>query len=209
MKKQTIAIDIDDVLANHVEAFNAFSNKTYGTDLTIEDYSDRWADFWDLSDDEIEKRALEFQTQEEIAGFKVKDESKEALEQLKENYDLVIVTARRKHIVDTTIKWLDKYFPEVFKGIHFVPIWVPSNKITKGDICKQVGADYLIDDVPKHCNLAAEVGIKAILFGDYSWNRNTEIAKDVVRCKDWQSVLNYFNYKQHQVFGSGHRLFPE
>jgi 5'(3')-deoxyribonucleotidase len=103
-----------------------------------------------------------------------------------------IVTARRAHLIDTTREWLANYFPGYFKDIHFVPIWEPGNTITKADICKQIEADYLIDDLPKHCNVAADGGIKAILFGDYSWNKNENLHSGVVKCKDWDSVLSLF-----------------
>jgi uncharacterized HAD superfamily protein len=40
MTRQSIAIDIDDVVVAHVDAFIEFSNKNYGTNYTIEDYVD-------------------------------------------------------------------------------------------------------------------------------------------------------------------------
>ena len=97
--------------------------------------------------------------------------------------------------VEPTYEWVKKYFPGVFEGVHFVPIWETNNKVTKAEICQQIGADYLIDDLPRHCNLAAEVGIKALLFGDYSWNRNEEITEGVTRVKDWPAVVEYFDEK--------------
>jgi 5'(3')-deoxyribonucleotidase len=192
MKKESIAFDLDDVLANHVEALVAFSNEHYGTDLGVEDYSDHWSELWDVGHDEIERRALEFQTTERILDFAVKTEARLALDGLKKRYDLYIVTARRQHIVDITSDWLDMHFPGVFKGTYFVPIWVPENKITKGDICRDIGADYLIDDLPRHCNAVAELGIRAVLFGDYGWNRNRELLPGVTRCKNWDEVLEHF-----------------
>ena len=43
MGRKVIAIDLDDVLAAHVESFVAFSNERYGTSLQVDDYSDHWA----------------------------------------------------------------------------------------------------------------------------------------------------------------------
>ena len=51
-----------------------------------------------------------------------------------------------------------------------------------------IGASYLIDDSFGHCELAAEVGIKAILFGNYGWNRQQTLIDGIVRCKDWDAV---------------------
>ncbi len=192
MKKESVAIDLDDVLAAHVESFVEFSNANYGTSLGVEDYSDHWADLWGVEHDELERRATEFHIPETVAAFEVKEEAKTALQKLSDGHDLYIVTARSLHLVDTTIDWVNKHFAGLFKDTHFVPIWEPSNTITKADICRQIGASCLIDDLARHCNVAVQGGIKAILFGDYAWNRNEEIVDGVTRCKTWDDVLSYF-----------------
>lgn len=50
-----------------------------------------------------------------------------------------------------------------------------------------------IDDQLKHCQAAASLGIKAVLLGDYPWNRTEKLPSGVTRCKDWPAVLEYFN----------------
>lgn len=191
MKRQSIAIDIDDVVVAHVDEFIKFSNKNFGTNYTIDDYNDRWDILWGINDDaEIKKRAQSFHSPESVLNYEFIKDAKPTIEKLSRKYDLYIVTARPEHIVEITKTWVEKHFAEVFKGVHFVPIWYVDNKITKGDICRQIGADYLIDDAVKHCNTAAKSGVKAILFGDYAWNRHEEIAENVTRCKNWQEVSN-------------------
>lgn len=192
MRRKTIAVDIDDVLAAHVEAFVKFSNEKYGTRLTPEDYTDHWADLWHEDHDEVERRAKEFHVPQSVIQYRLIEEADTALRKLSKDYALVVVTARRQALLKTTKDWLDSYLPGVFKDTHFVPIWVPNNKVTKADICQQIGADYLIDDLPRHCNLAAKAGIATILFGNYSWNRNEKVADGVVRAKDWPEVIEYF-----------------
>src|SRR5579872_2931745 len=147
MKKEMIAVDVDDVLATHVETFIAHSNTTYGTSLNFDDYSERWGAMWGVDSQEVERRALEFQTSETILNFDTKPDAKKALHILRERYDLSIVTARRKHLIDTTYQWVEKHFPNIFEEVHFVPIWEPNSKVTKADICKQIKANYLIDDI--------------------------------------------------------------
>ncbi len=193
MKRVTIAVDVDDVLAAHVPAFIAFSNEYYGTNLTVEDYTEHWADIWHVERDEIERRASEFHVPETLLRFQKDNSADVVLSTLAKNYDLAIVTARREHTLNATHEWLDTHFYGVFKEVHFVPIWEPNNTVTKADICKNIGASYLIDDLARHCNLAAENGIKSLLFGDYSWNRKEELIPGVTRVKDWPAVLEYFN----------------
>jgi 5'(3')-deoxyribonucleotidase len=193
MSRKTIAIDLDDVLAEHVEAFIEFSNIYYGTNLTVDEYSDHWVDLWgEIDREEIERRAAEFHTHESTIGYKVKKDAKRVLTELGRDNDLYIVTARPRHLIDTSLEWVRTHFDGIFKGVHFVPIWEPDNTVTKADICRQIGATYLIDDLVRHCNIAAEGGITAILFGDYSWNRDQTINPVVIICKTWDDVLTSF-----------------
>jgi 5'(3')-deoxyribonucleotidase len=189
MTRQSIAIDIDDVVVAHVDAFIEFSNKNYGTNYTIEDYVDTWAILWGIDDDtEIKRRQKKFHTPKSVMNYKFIEGAKDTIQRLAKEYDLYIVTARPEHIVDITNEWVEEHFCDVFKAVHFVPIWALNNKVTKGDICKQIGANYLIDDAIKHCNIAAESGVRSILFGDYAWNRDELLTDGVIRCKDWKEV---------------------
>lgn len=192
MTKASIAIDLDDVLSNHVEAFVNFSNKTYGTNLSIEDYRDNWNELWKVSIKEAKKRVEEFHKPEIVASYDAKKEAKAALKKLKENYDLYIVSVRVETLKDITQTWIDNNFPGIFTDIHLVKHWAVKERTTKADVCKQIGATYLIDDQPLHCIEAADAGIQALLFGDYSWNKNIELKKGMTRCKNWNEVINYF-----------------
>jgi hypothetical protein len=60
-------------------------------------------------------------------------------------------------------------------------------------ICQEIGAGYLIDDNVEHCRLAAEAGVKALLFGEYGWNKHLPTPPGVERVKDWKDVTDYFN----------------
>jgi 5'(3')-deoxyribonucleotidase len=198
MKKQIIAIDIDDVLADHVAAFVVFSNSQYGTNLGKHNYDDRWSTLWDVDRNEIERRALEFHTAESIMEYELIEEAQSALSALSKHYELSIVSARPRHVIDASQMWLEKHFGPIFKEVHFLPYWEEANKLSKADICNQIGAEFLIDDIVKHCNLAAECGIQSLLFGDYSWNQSGTIHDDVSRVKNWQEVLEYFDVKRSQ-----------
>lgn len=191
MGKETIAIDLDDVLAAHVPAFVSFSNTRYGTNLTLEDYSDRWGKLWQVEHEEVLRRAKEFHVPESVASFQRIEEAEIALKSLSEAYKLVIVTARRANLTQTTIDWIDKHFPQIFDEVRIVPVWDEGSTVTKADVCQQIQASCLIDDMPNHCNLVAACGIKALLFGDYSWNRNAQISSGVERVRDWPAVVEY------------------
>lgn len=196
MKKKTIAVDIDDVLALGAYGFVKFSNETWGTNLTVEDYDERWAIMWQVDHEEEKKRAQEIYQSGIVEHFGHFEEAVDVLLYLKKRYKLVITTSRVHKVKDYTIRWIEKNFKDIFEEIHLAGLYdklTPnSHRLTKADLVKSIGANYLIDDHPKHCNAAAGVGIKAFLFGDYRWNRDEKIASGVQRVKDWQEVLEYF-----------------
>lgn len=192
IKQRTIAVDIDDVLAVQIPEFIKFSNQHYGTQLLEEEYVDNWPSVWGLPLEETLVRARKFH-ESRLSNFEKFEDALPVLKRLSEKYKLVIVTARQAYNMDATHEWINKHFQDVFQETHFVPIWVPNNTVSKADICQQIGADYLIDDQPKHCNVAAETGIQALLFGDYKWARHHKTHPDVVLVKDWQAVGGYFD----------------
>jgi 5'(3')-deoxyribonucleotidase len=193
MNFETVGVDADDVLAAHIEAFIRHSNDNYGTNLTPEDYHEQWGKLWGVDHDEVERRALEFHKPEIVGNFGVIEEAEFALRSLKKHRELVVVTARAKHITDITLEWIDRHFPNIFTETHFVPIWEPGNTITKADICRQIGADYLIDDLVRHCNVAAEAGIQPILFRRINWDQGQEPHPKTIQVQSWQEVLEYFD----------------
>jgi len=86
--------------------------------------------------------------------------------------------------------------------IHFAGIWdkISDASIarTKGELCQELGADYIIDDQLKHCVGAAKLGLKALLFGNYLWNQNGSLPENVQRVDDWSGVLRYFSERSGQ-----------
>jgi uncharacterized HAD superfamily protein len=194
MPKPTIAVDLDDVLALHAASFIQFSNERYGTSLQPHEYDDEWVNLWgDVARDEIVRRAGEFHTHEQTTAYGKIEEASPVLARLKQGYRLVIITARPQNLIPATHEWLAQHHSEVFEEVHFVPIWEPNNTVTKADICKQIGASYLIDDSVKHCNIAAEGGITSLLFGDYAWWNRHEVDPRIIRVSGWGKVQEYFD----------------
>lgn len=194
--RQTIAVDIDDVLSINVPAFVEYSNKKWGTNLKVEDFLEDWATMWGLDHAETKKRAQHLDGSHFVFNHEVVEGASEVLKHLAEHYKLVVATSRRKVLTGDTTQWIDKYFQGVFEEVHYAGIWdtydMDAHLITKADLVKQIGADYLIDDQPKHCFAVADAGITAILFGDYPWNQ-IQVPKEIVRAKDWQAVKEYFD----------------
>ncbi len=199
MSRKMIAIDIDDVLASERETIRNFINKNYGTHHTTEDYSTEgpywgyWEHVWQVSDDEARERFAAYLASGQHAEMQVTDGAIDAVTRLQVVYDLTVVTSRMDTLIDITQDWLSRTFPEAFKRVEFVAAWDNNTvKASKAVICEAIGAAYLIDDNMDHCNLAAEAGITALLFGDYGWNRTGALHKKVTKVKTWKAVEEYF-----------------
>lgn len=194
MRRLRIAIDIDDVLAENAAGFVAFSNRRWGTKLTVDDYDEHWAKMWQVDKEETERRAAEYFASESARGYGHIGGALEVLERISSQHHIMIATSRRIHMKHDTIEWVEEHFPGVFSStaIYFAGIWDNikdnSHKITKAELVNKIDADVLIDDQLKHCIAVAEQGRHALLFGDYAWNRAEELPDFVTRCHNWQAV---------------------
>lgn len=204
MSRPVIAVDVDDVLAIENDAVRQFANEHYGHNHTPEDYlvpGEYWS-YWEMVQgvdrEEGSRRYGEYVASGQKGRLEVMPGAIEVIDQLKKSCNLVIVTAREAHLTDVTKGWLNKHFPKTFRQVEFVALWSGDVKASKAEICQHLKADYLVDDSPIHARAAQEVGIQAVLFGEYGWAKGVDLPDDVVRCKNWLEVGEYFE-RQLQV----------
>ncbi len=205
MRRKIIAVDIDDVIAAQVEGMLEYSNQRWGHKLTEEDYDEDFAAMWGVSMEEALRRVEEYLDSGAHGKFRHYPDSIPVLQKLAKRFDLILITSRRqKELRAETEDWLERFFPDLFKQLVFAGIWDNTNsgdarqraQHTKADRLKEIGADYLIDDQPKHCLGAVEVGVESLLFGDYPWNRRLgRLPEGVVRVFSWKAVEEYFDGK--------------
>jgi len=201
MSKPVIAIDVDDVLSASAEGFAAFSNKRWNAGVTADDYDEDWAKFWKVPLEVALKRREEAHSSGIFGEYAAVDKAFEALARLKADFELIVVTSRQVKLKPQTDAWIAKTFPGIFSAVHYAGIWDTDDVKTalrqhKAGLCKELGADYLIDDQLKHCIGAAECGMKALLFGNYKWNRVDTLHERITEVHTWDQVLEYF-YGKH------------
>lgn len=201
MPKKTIAIDIDDVVADTTEALRITANELLPSNLQLSkerykvkgEYWGYYESVWRANKvDELvsfERLHDDMAVSQDHVNVIVGAEA--ALKQLSEKYLLVAVTSRRVQWVNSTHEWLEKQFPGYFRDVVFVH-HDNSDGRTKGDVCRDIGATWLIDDNPEHCLTAEKAGTQPILFGEYGWTE-PGLSKGFVYCKDWWAVLEYFD----------------
>jgi 5'(3')-deoxyribonucleotidase len=199
MSRETIAVDIDDVLARQNDAMREFINERYGLSLTPDDYDIEapywgyWNHVWGVDKEEGRARFQAFLDSGKKAELHVVEGALETLSHLKKSYDITAVTSRNDQLIDITHRWLEGHFPSMFRSVAFVHVWSSDQQVSKAIICKKIGASYLIDDNLEHCTLAAEAGLEALLFGNYGWNRASNLPSNVYRVDDWQAVRRFFD----------------
>lgn len=201
MERQTIAVDCDDVIANINDDLRHFVNEAQGFRHTAEDYRVTgeyrryWERVWGIPEGQSVDWFAQYIASGRMARLSPVPGALEALHHLKNDYSLVMVTARRQSEVESTEQWLENHAPELFDEVTYMHRWEasPDSTVTKAQICHGLGADYLIDDNYDHCRLVAEVGKRALLFGYYGWNRAQPTVPNMVRVQDWQAVQEFFS----------------
>lgn len=190
-KGVTIAIDVDDVLANYQAQLNRFHNKTYGTNFKLRDYhSFKLWEIWGGTREEAIMKVHHFHTTQYFRDIKPRIGSLEAVDTLSQNHKLVVVTSRLIEIEQPTKDWIEKYYPSKFTQIYFTNHWALNNKTYRGkpDLCIDCGANVIIEDSLEYAKECSQLGIKAYLF-KRPWNRTNERSDQIIKVRSWTELM--------------------
>jgi len=195
MSKPIIAVDVDEVLVPHFEDLITWYNKTYGTTLTLNDNYNPDVRVWGAkSDEEAIRNVQRFFESPEFTDAQPFTEAKAVLARLSQRFRLIVVTARDTMIEEMTREWLNHHFADLIEDAHFTAKYtLEGTRKSKADVCRKIGAEYLIDDSADNVVAVAKIGIQGLLFGVYPWGEVAELPAGVTRCKDWAAVEAYFD----------------
>ncbi len=186
MRRLLIAVDCDDVLVPTTPYFVRAYNDLYGTKAGLKDAHTPDPAVWGAQEEEIRRRRYELTENDEYKMLAPSDADVEVLRRLASVHELHLVTARKGEERQFTQQMLNRKLSGVFKAMDFVG-W----KGSKGEICRKVKADILIDDNGAHLLDALACGMapgSAILYGEYPWNEEYRLKDGVVFCRDWLEV---------------------
>jgi uncharacterized HAD superfamily protein len=182
-----IGIDLDDVLADSMPAILEFYNKKYNKNFFVEQVKD--FGLWKLLG--ISKE----QMIEEVNEFLYADTnilpveySREIVDELVKNNDLVIITSRTDDMSKPTLAWVSKHFPKKFSEVHFSSNWLKSIGKTKADICRDLGICLMVEDSIEMANELSSNGIRVLLL-DKGWNKSDNLQSNITRISSWKEVL--------------------
>ena len=115
----------------------------------------------------------------------------EAIEWLRHDHSLPIITSRPETIRERTAALVEKHFPPVFDGIHFLNHYrddgTRSRERTKGEVCKALGVRVFVEDALENAVSVADEGIPVLLF-DVPWNQG-ELPAGITRVFGWRDAL--------------------
>lgn len=188
MSNLRIGIDIDEVLAEFVDAFLIFYNSKNNTNFKKSEIYDYHLPIPLNTTLENVVEHIEYLTNNNFySTLDIVEGSIESIKKLKEN-DLFIVSARPGHVKDDTIKWVDKYYQNSFKEIHLVADKHGDYNFSKGDFATELGIKIFIEDSLKNSLDIASHGIHVILL-DKPWNQEANLPENIYRVKDWNEIL--------------------
>lgn len=193
MRKLVIAVDCDDVIVSTAPATLDYYNHKYGTNVPLRDFYSNDLSLWKAPDnDTAVRRFNEFIESEEFFDLAPTKEAIGVLQDLAAYHELHVVTGRPDFVEASTLAWLQRHLPDIFKTAVFTNYFTLSDGIakprSKAEVCQEIGADYLIDDHLHHAEMVASEGINVLLFGDFPWNQADTLPPRVTRVDGWTQV---------------------
>lgn len=196
MKKEVLAVDVDEVLYPFVPTFLDFHNRMHGTTLTAADVKSYYFhDILGITSQAFRERidAYELEDDEQIEPIEY---AKAAIKSLSTRFDLVILTARHKRVAARTGKWIARHFADAFQDMYHVG-YAPgeSKRVSKAEICTQIGARALIDDSPVNLEGCVQVGVEGVMFGEYPWTLRSNLPAGIIHKANWPAVEEHFDVR--------------
>ncbi len=191
--KPVLAVDFDDVIANFNAAFSVFHNRVYGTDVEYERiFSHDMHLVYGCEESEMPERINAFYKSAEHDDMQPIDYVWSSLTELSKYYEIHIVTNRPASRREETWNWICRWSPNLISCIHFTNFWGGDEhavKRPKSVVCKEIGAEVLIEDAFKHALQASEAGIQ-VLMPHRPWNRG-QIAPNIIRVTSWRQATSF------------------
>ena len=183
-----IGIDIDDVVIELVSSFCKFYNSKHKGDLCIEDFKGYYlSTILPINREEEYPFFKEFHDSEDFDEISFIRNAKESIDKLKQDHELVFITARNLDWKQKTLNFFNKHFNgDDFKLVFSGDIY--GGRRPKEEICKEMGINVLIEDHHEKTLNYANAGIDVILF-DRPWNKNTSHDK-ITRVHNWNEILD-------------------
>lgn len=193
-EKLKIGIDLDDVVFEFVRYLLEYLEKKFKIRMEFNEIiSYKFSDVLDFSDDKvlniIEKMILDSRNLE----YKLCIGAVENIKRIAKNNEIFFITSRV--YIDGTEESLQKIFLDIDYKIFFSSNpYVKSQGKNKGEICKELGIDYMIEDSYEYVLKCLDNGINCFLINK-PWNINSGDDERIKRVNSWDEILNLLEKK--------------
>ena len=189
-KQLKIGIDIDEVLGELLKDFLIYYNKKFKTNHKYESFqSYDWSSILDHSLPKLVEMVYKFHNKGLYEKLDIVKDSKNILKKIAKDNELYIITSRPKEFKETTLKWLNENYGNIFKEIIFANNHYngETKNLSKADICKLKNIDLLIEDDPKYAKETSQNQINVLLF-NRGWNKHLKDEQLITRVKSWKQI---------------------
>jgi len=190
--KPRIGVDLDDTVVEFVEGLRVWHNRVYGGAHEQKDFTTwQFHEIWGCEQGDVHRRVIEFYGTPEHQEITAISGSQDALRALKDNYELIAITARGVEYAPRMLEIINRYFSDVFADVHFIGIGK-----TKGAHCVEIGVTLMIDDALHNAQSVGEQGIPVLLMNQ-PWNQG-ELPINTTRVMGWKEVVEFLQKTQQQ-----------
>lgn len=185
--EEIVGFDVDDTIADTMDAFLKFYNREYGKSVCLEDFTSySFSQILGVSQEEVERRVYLFYGSQDFAEIKPLPGSKEHMCKIPQRK--VSITARPLRIRKPTSNWMAHHFPEQFRGVyHAMNPWIKTKGASKGEICELLGIKRLVEDNLHFAEECARRGIEVLLYNQ-PWNQRNDLPENVKRVCSWEEI---------------------
>ncbi|MEX0672999.1 MAG: hypothetical protein WDZ82_03070 [Candidatus Paceibacterota bacterium] len=189
MSKPVLGLDVDDVLADFNATLFGFHNMHYGTSLTRDDIIDyRLEVSWGCSKEEACQRIRHFHRSPEYKNLPPISGAVASVNELSNQYDIHLITARPDEIREETCAWIQQHFPYLVERVHFTRQVVGGDQRPKSEVCQELGVSIFVDDALHHTEDLSPAVEKVFLF-DTPWNQTSKaLPENVLRVYSWEEI---------------------
>ncbi len=188
--KPVVVIDYDDVLFHFMRSLFHYHNTHFGTTYRFEEIvSYELTTLFGCSEEEKQRRVATFYNSTHLDELEPVEGSVEGIVALQQEFTLPIVTARHEGLKRSTHHLLEKYHPGTFEEVRFLGHYhvEPGQRVSKGVVCKELGAIACVDDALHNAREVAEHGVP-VFMPDRPWNQGS-LPPGITRVHSWPEIV--------------------
>ena len=188
IKKLRIGIDLDDVVFDFVNFLLLNYEKEFKKKILFEDITSFYfAPIFNFSEEECFAFIKQILSKKNVENLQLLEGAQNSINLLAKVHKIYFVTSRVFR--EGTLKSLKKHFVEIdFELVFSSNPYAKTKGRTKGEICKELGINFMIEDSKEHSEICAEKGIKTFLLNK-PWNKECKEHENIIRVNGWNEIL--------------------